>query len=89
MHRNALRDPQIPPNAKHKLDATCPDALFVKSVPVPPEHEKSGVDVSRPGRTRMHYVTHRSHRMQKYMLGKMCFCTLLVQFVLVSPEHEK
>jgi hypothetical protein len=25
---------------KHKFDITCPDALFVESVPVPPEQEK-------------------------------------------------
>jgi hypothetical protein len=25
---------------KHKFSITCPDALFVESVSVPPEHEK-------------------------------------------------
>jgi hypothetical protein len=41
MHRNALCDPHIPPDAKkHKFGITHPEALFVKSVLVPPEHEK-------------------------------------------------
>jgi hypothetical protein len=38
---NALRDPQIPPDAKkHKFSVTCPGAFSVKSVQVPPKHEK-------------------------------------------------
>jgi hypothetical protein len=45
---------------KQKFDITCPDALFVKSIPVPPDHEKECVDVSRAGCTGMHYVSHRS-----------------------------
>jgi hypothetical protein len=39
-HRNALRGPQIIPDAKHKFGVTCPDALFAESAPVPHEHEK-------------------------------------------------
>jgi hypothetical protein len=39
-HWNALCDPQIPPDAKHMFDITCPDTFFVKSVQVPPELEK-------------------------------------------------
>jgi hypothetical protein len=42
---------------KHKYGVTCPDALFMETAPGPSEHEKYRVDVSRPGRTRMHYLT--------------------------------
>jgi hypothetical protein len=31
MHRIALRDPQITPDAKHKFGTTCPDALFLET----------------------------------------------------------
>jgi hypothetical protein len=36
----ALRDPQIPPDAKHKFGVTCLGVLFLESVLVPPKHEK-------------------------------------------------
>jgi hypothetical protein len=49
---------------KHKFGITCPEALFIESVQVPPEHEKC-VDVTHPRCTRMHYVTRISHQMQK------------------------
>jgi hypothetical protein len=39
-HRNALSDRQILPDAKQKFGVTCPDALFVESVPVSHEQEK-------------------------------------------------
>jgi hypothetical protein len=34
--------------------------------PGPPEHETECVDVLRPRRTKMHYVTHGLHQMQKH-----------------------
>jgi hypothetical protein len=74
---------------KHKFGVTCPGALFVESVPVPPEHEQLCVDVSRPGCTRMHYVTHRSHRMQKYKFGVTCPDMLFMKTAPGPPEHEK
>jgi hypothetical protein len=37
----------------------------------------------------MHYVTHRSHRMQKHMFGIMCANALFVESIPVLPEHEK
>jgi hypothetical protein len=46
---------------KHKFGITCPDVLFVESVPVPLEQEKRCIDVSRPGRTGINYVTCRAH----------------------------
>jgi hypothetical protein len=50
---------------KHTFGVTGPISLFVESIPVPPEHEKQCINISHPGRTKMHYVTHRSHWMQK------------------------
>jgi hypothetical protein len=40
MHRNALRDPQIPPDGKHKFGITCPGALFMETAPGPLKLEK-------------------------------------------------
>jgi hypothetical protein len=62
----------------------CPDALFVEFVPVPPEHEKYCIDVSYPRRTRMHYVTHRSHQMHKHKFGVRC-CSVLFCGIRTSP----
>jgi hypothetical protein len=46
---------------KHKFGVTHPDALFVKYVFVPPEHDKMGIDVSCPRCTGMHDVTRSFH----------------------------
>jgi hypothetical protein len=64
MHQNALRELQSPPEAKTRLRCNESGTLFMETASDPPEYEKLCIDVSRPGRTRMHYVTHRSHRMQ-------------------------
>jgi hypothetical protein len=37
----------------------------------------------------MHYVTHRSHRMQKQKFNVTCPFTIFVESVLVPPKHEK
>jgi hypothetical protein len=37
----------------------------------------------------MHYVTHKSHRMQKHKFSVTCPNTLFVKYVPVPPEHEK
>jgi hypothetical protein len=74
---------------KHKCGTSCPEALFVKSVLVPPEHEKYCIDVSHPRRTEMHYVTCRSHRMQKQKFNVTCHITIFMESVPVPPEHEK
>jgi hypothetical protein len=50
---------------KQKFGIMSPEALFVKSVPAPPDLEKYCVDDSLTGCTEMHYVTRRFHRMQK------------------------
>jgi hypothetical protein len=63
--------------------------LFGKSIPVPHEHEKECIDISLHGHTEMHYVTHRSHRMQKHNLFIMCPGALFLESVLVRPEDEK
>jgi hypothetical protein len=88
MHSNALRDPQIPPDTKNKFGVTCLDALFLESVPVPPEQEKWCIDDSCPRHTAMHYVTHRSYRMQN-KFGVTCLGALFMESILVPDEHEK
>jgi hypothetical protein len=37
----------------------------------------------------MHYVTHRSHRMQKQKFGVTCPDMIFVESVLVLPEPKK
>jgi hypothetical protein len=39
MIQNALFDPLITPDAKHKFGVTCPVTLFVQTTLGPPEHE--------------------------------------------------
>jgi hypothetical protein len=57
---------------KHKFGVMCPNAFFIKSVPVPPKHEKYCTTVSGPRSTRLHYVTHISHKMQKHKFNVTC-----------------
>jgi hypothetical protein len=54
-----------------------------------PEKEKLCIDVLRHGRTRMHYMTRRSHWMQKHKFSVKCPGALFVESVQVPPEHEK
>jgi hypothetical protein len=63
MHRNAVHDPQIPPDAKTQDRITCSHALFMETTMGPLEHEKLCVDISRRGCIGMHYMTHGSQRM--------------------------
>jgi hypothetical protein len=58
MHYGARRSPRM---QQHTFGVTCPNMIFLESVPVPPEHEKLFVDISHPRYTEMHYLTHRSH----------------------------
>jgi hypothetical protein len=37
----------------------------------------------------MHYMTHKSHRMEKHKFGVMCPGALFVKSILVTLEHEK
>jgi hypothetical protein len=76
MHYVARRSHRM---QKHKFDVTCPDALSVKSILVPPKRERYWVNVSWPRCTRMHYITHRSHQIQKYKFDVMCPDTLFVK----------
>jgi hypothetical protein len=56
---------------------------------VPLEHEKECVQVSRIGHTGIHYVTRRSHRMQKHKFNITCPDALFVESASIPPEHEK
>jgi hypothetical protein len=50
---------------KDMIGVTYPGTLFIGPALDPTEHEKKCIDVSCPGYSGMHYVTHRSHQMQK------------------------
>jgi hypothetical protein len=73
----------------HKFDVMSPGALFIETVASPPEHEKSCIEVSCHGRTRMHYVTDISHWIQKHKFGVTCPATHFTETTLGPPEHEK
>jgi hypothetical protein len=73
---------------KYKFDVTWPDVLFMETALVPPEHDKQWVDVSRPRGTRMHYVTHRYHRIQKCKFSVTCPIALFLESILIPTEHE-
>jgi uncharacterized membrane protein YsdA (DUF1294 family) len=74
---------------KHRFGVTCPSALFVESVLVPPEHEKKCGHISWPGCTIMQYVTHKSHRMQKHKFSVMCLLVLFMETTPGQTDHEK
>jgi hypothetical protein len=88
-HRNALRDPQIQLDARHKFGLTCPGALFVESLPVPHEHEKIVHRCFMPRMHRMHYVTRISQWMQKRKFDVTCPVVLFMETAPVPIEHEK
>jgi hypothetical protein len=50
----------------------CTDTFFVGSALGPIGNEKWCVDLSHFGHTRAHYVTRRSHWMQKHKFGVTC-----------------
>jgi hypothetical protein len=67
----------------------CPSALFMETALGAPEHEIWYIDISRPGRTVVHYVTRSSHQMQKHNFYKMCPSTLFIEIVPGPHKHEK
>jgi hypothetical protein len=74
---------------KHKFTVTCLNALFVKSIPVPPEHEQNCANVLQLGLTGMHYMSRGSHRMQKHKLSVTCASVIFVKSVPLPLEYEK
>jgi hypothetical protein len=72
---------------KHKFCVMCPGTLFIGTAPVPPELEKSWVNISRPGCTEMHYVTHISYRMQKHKFVVTFPDALVMETALGPSEH--
>jgi hypothetical protein len=74
---------------KHKFGITCQTALFVESVPVPPDDEKYYVDVSCPGHTEIHYGTRRFHRIQKYKFGVTSPGALFMETAPSPPDDKK
>jgi hypothetical protein len=65
----------------------CTQALFVKSVPVQPEYERLCGHVSRPRHNRMHYMTRKSHWMQKHKFDITCPGALFME--VASNPHER
>jgi hypothetical protein len=61
---------------KHRFRVTCPVAIFMESIPVPPKNEKLCVNISHPGCSRTHYVTHISHWMEKHKFSVTCLSAL-------------
>jgi hypothetical protein len=56
----------------------CPGTLFMQTAASPHEHEKLCIEVSCPEHRGMHYVTRRSHQMQKHKFGITCLTSLLM-----------
>jgi hypothetical protein len=52
--------------------------LFMETAPGPHELEKLCFDVLRPGCVGMHYVTRRSHWMQKLNFGITCLSAVFM-----------
>jgi hypothetical protein len=46
---------------KYMFGIMFPNTLIMETAPGPFEHEKECVDISRPGWTKTHYKTRRSH----------------------------
>jgi hypothetical protein len=74
---------------KHKFGVTSSEALFMKTAPGPPEHEKLCVDILRPGRIGMHYLTHISYWMQKDKFVVTSPDRLFMETAPGPPKHEK
>jgi hypothetical protein len=89
MRQNALCGLQIPPDAERQVHVMCPNALFMETASGPLEHKKYCVDVARLGHTGMHYVTHKSHRMQKHKFVITCLGALFIETSPGPPVHEK
>jgi hypothetical protein len=86
---NSLHVKQIQPDARIQVQRNMSRCAFYGTAPGPPVQEKWCVDVSRPGRTRMHYMTHRSHWMQNHKFRVTCPDALFVEFVPVSSEPKR
>jgi hypothetical protein len=66
----------------------CPCSLFVETALGPPEHEKLCIDVLCPKHTGMHYMTQRSHGIQKNKFDVMCPTMLFVESVPSHPNMK-
>jgi hypothetical protein len=75
-HWNALSDLEIPPDAKTQIRCNVSRHTFYLHRAGPTR------------RTRMHNVTHRSHRRQKHKFNVMCPSALFMETALAPPGHE-
>jgi hypothetical protein len=67
----------------------CLAVLFMETASGPAEQEKWCIDISHPGRPRVHYVARRSYQMEKHKFGITCPDALFVETAAGPPEHEK
>jgi hypothetical protein len=84
-----LRDPEIPPDAKTQVQRNVSHHVFYGNRTGPTRAQKIVCRCFVPERTRMHYVTHRSHRMQKHKFGVTCNSVFFMETEPVSLEHKK
>jgi hypothetical protein len=67
----------------------CPNMLFIEITPGLLEREKWCLDILHPGRTGMHYVTHRFHLMQQHNFSVTCPDLIFMETTPSPPVHEK
>jgi hypothetical protein len=87
-HWNALRNPQIPLDAKTHVQHNMFHRAFSTICTGPTWTWKIVHRHFTPGRTRMHNVSRRSHRMQKHKFRVTCPEALFVKSVSLPTEHD-
>jgi hypothetical protein len=88
-HQNALRDPQIPPDAETQVQSNMSRRAFCGNRTRPTQSRKIVPRCFTPGRTRMHYVTRRSHQFPKHKSSVTHPVTLFMETTSGPPEEEK
>jgi hypothetical protein len=90
IHRKAQRDPHIPPDAKTQVRRNLSRCAFYGNRTSPTRARKKVFQRFTPvQRSGMHYVTCRSHRIQKHKFGVMCPGTHFVESIPVPPRARK
>jgi hypothetical protein len=88
-HLNALCDMQIAPDAKTQVRYKVSYHASSRISNGPTWAWKRYVDILCPARTRTHYVTHRSQRMQKHKFPLTWLNTVFMGPAPGPAEHEK
>jgi hypothetical protein len=76
---------------KHKFGVMCPCGIFIGSAPSPLKLENSAATFHPPPptRTRMPYMIHIMHMMQKHKFGVTCPATHFTGSTPNPPDYEK